>query len=56
MGVQKSGSLPNAVNRLGTYDLEEGSAAVGLEAPLTDMGYKVNVRGLNSGPHAIEIG
>jgi gamma-glutamyltranspeptidase/glutathione hydrolase len=56
MDVQKSVSLPHAVNRFGTYDLEEGSAAVGLEAPLTDMGYKVNVRGLNSGLHAIEIG
>jgi gamma-glutamyltranspeptidase/glutathione hydrolase len=44
------------VNRFGTYDLEEGTTAAQLEAPLTQLGFEVTVRGLNSGLHAISIG
>ncbi len=56
MNVQEAVSLPHAVNRFGTYDLEEGTLATDLAEALTGLGYEVNVRGLNSGLHAIEIG
>lgn len=56
MNVQEAVSVPHAVNRFGTYDLEEGTSVEALEAPLTEMGYEVGVRGLNSGLHAIAIG
>jgi len=56
MDVQQALALPHAVNRFGTYDLEADTVAADLEAPLTQMGYKVNIRDLNSGLHAIEIG
>ena len=56
MDVQQAVSMGHAVNRFGTFDLEAGSAAEGLQAELVDMGYEVSVRDLNSGLHAIEIG
>ena len=56
MDVQQALSLPHAVNWFGTYDLEADTVAVDLEPRLTEMGYKVNIRDLNSGLHAIEIG
>ena len=56
MNVQQAVSVPHAVNRFGTYDLEEGSAATALEQELTQMGYEVNIRALTSGLHAISLG
>ncbi|WP_411892062.1 gamma-glutamyltransferase [Yoonia sp. SDW83-1] len=56
MDVQQAVAMPHLVNRFGTYDVEEGSDAVSFEAPLTELGYEVNIRGLNSGLHAIAIG
>lgn len=56
MDVQQAVALPHAVNRFGTYDLEEGSAAAELAEPLEALGYKVNLRDLTSGLHVIEIG
>ncbi|NRB02000.1 MAG: gamma-glutamyltransferase [Rhodobacteraceae bacterium] len=56
MDVQQAVSLGHAVNRFGVFDLEEGSEMASLAAPLTEMGFEVSVRGLNSGLHAIEIG
>lgn len=55
MDVQQAVSMPHLVNRFGTYDLEEGTGAVDLETPLADLGFEVNVRGLNSGLHAISV-
>ncbi|MEM9969916.1 MAG: gamma-glutamyltransferase [Pseudomonadota bacterium] len=55
MDVQQAVSMPHLVNRFGTYDLEEGTDATELEAALTAMGYEVNVRGLTSGLHAIQV-
>ncbi|MFK7752604.1 MAG: gamma-glutamyltransferase [Sedimentitalea sp.] len=55
MNVQQAIAMPHAVNRFGTYDLEEGSDAVSLQAPLEAMGYKVNVRALTSGLHGIDL-
>jgi gamma-glutamyltranspeptidase/glutathione hydrolase len=56
MDVQQAVSLPHLVNRFGVYDVETGSAAEALAAPLADMGYEVNRRVLNSGLHAISLG
>ncbi|MFQ1702187.1 gamma-glutamyltransferase [Loktanella agnita] len=56
MDVQQAIAMPHLVNRFGTYDIEEGSELVTLEAPLTELGYEVNLRDLNSGLHAIAIG
>lgn len=56
LDVQQAVALPHAVNRFGVYDLEAGTPAAALQAPLEAMGYEVNLRDLNSGLHAIEIG
>lgn len=56
MDVQHAVSVPHAVNRFGTYDLEEGTAAEGLSDPLTALGFEVGTRALTSGLHAISIG
>ncbi|WP_299043925.1 gamma-glutamyltransferase [uncultured Tateyamaria sp.] len=56
MDVQQAVSLPHAVNRFGTYDFEEGTSAADLAPALEALGFEVNIRGLNSGLHAIEIG
>ncbi|MCP4320017.1 MAG: gamma-glutamyltransferase [Hyphomicrobiales bacterium] len=55
MNVQAAINMPHLVNRFGTYDLEKGSEAEKLAAPLEALGYKVNIRDLNSGLHAIHI-
>ena len=56
MNVQAAVSIPLAVNRFGTYDLEKGTSLNDMVEPLEAIGYKVNLRGLNSGLHAISIG
>jgi len=55
MDVQAAINMPHAVNRFGTYDLEEGTGAVDLQNELEAIGYEVKVRGLTSGLHAIVI-
>ncbi|MFK7874457.1 MAG: gamma-glutamyltransferase [Paracoccaceae bacterium] len=56
MDVQQAAMMPHAVNRFGTYDLEEGSSMVDMAPELEALGYKVNTRALTSGIHAIAIG
>ncbi|MCV6586554.1 MAG: gamma-glutamyltransferase [Marinibacterium sp.] len=56
MDVQAAVSMPHAVNRFGTFDVEAGTTAEGLKPDLEALGYEVNVRDLTSGLHAIEIG
>jgi gamma-glutamyltranspeptidase/glutathione hydrolase len=56
LDVQAAVALPHLVNRFGTYDVEEGTDAEALTAPLTDMGFEVNSRALTSGLHAISLG
>ena len=56
MNVQQAVSAPHAVNRFGTYDLEEGTSAADLAGPLSDMGFEVGTRALTSGLHMIAIG
>ena len=55
MNVQEAINMPHAVNRFGTYDLEEGTGAEALQSELEAIGYEVNLRSLNSGLHAIVI-
>ena len=55
MDPQAAVSLPHLVNRFGTYDLEEGTAAADLAGPLGEMGFETEVRDLNSGLHAIAV-
>ena len=55
MGIQQAISLPNRVNRFGTYDLEAGTSAERFESALTDMGFEVSIRDLNSGIQGIVI-
>ncbi|MDF1728237.1 MAG: gamma-glutamyltransferase [Sulfitobacter sp.] len=56
LDAQQATAIPHAVNRFGTYDLEEGSAAQELADPLTALGYEVNARALTSGLHIIALG
>ncbi|MEO1154277.1 MAG: gamma-glutamyltransferase family protein, partial [Pseudomonadota bacterium] len=56
MDVQAAVAMPHLVNRFGTYDLEEGTDAVALEADLQGFGFETNQRGLTSGLHAISMG
>jgi gamma-glutamyltranspeptidase/glutathione hydrolase len=55
MDVQAITAMPHLVNRFGTFDLEAGTAAADLAQPLEAMGYKVEVKDLNSGLHAIAL-
>lgn len=55
MDVQEAVSIGHALNRFGTYDLEEGTEAAALAAPLRAMGYEVKIGPQTSGLHAIAI-
>ncbi len=55
MDPQQAISLGHVVNRNGGTDLEENTAAAGLELPLSARGHEITVRNLNSGLHAIQI-
>jgi gamma-glutamyltranspeptidase/glutathione hydrolase len=55
MDVQSAINLPHLLNRFGTYDLEKDTTAEQLEKPLEKLGYKTEIRDLNSGLHAVEI-
>ena len=55
MDPQAAVAAPHLVNRFGEYDLEEGTAAADLEAPLQEMGFETTLRDLTSGLHAIAV-
>jgi len=55
MDIQSAISLPNMLNRFGTFDIEKGTSAEKLGSKLHKMGFKVNVRDLNSGLQGIII-
>ena len=55
MDVQQAVSMPHAVNRFGTFDVEEGTDAEALTEGLTALGFEVNPRALTSGLHAISL-
>ncbi len=56
MGVQDAVTMPHLVNSFGTYQIEAGTWAEDLEAPLAELGFQTNVTALTSGLHAISIG
>ncbi|SNS90429.1 gamma-glutamyltransferase [Antarctobacter heliothermus] len=56
MDVQQAVATPHGLNRFGTFDLEEGTDMVALQAPLEALGFEVSVRDLTSGLHAIAVG
>ena len=56
MDVQQAVAMPHLVNRFGKYDLEAETTAADFETALTELGFEVGVRDLNSGLHAIAIG
>lgn len=56
MDVQQAAAMGHAVNRFGTYDLEEGSDIAAMAEPLAELGYEVETRALTSGLHIIAIG
>ena len=53
MDVQDAINMPRMLNRFGRYDLEQGTDALRFKAALEEMGYKVDVRDLNSGLHGV---
>ena len=55
MNIQDAVALPHLVDRFGPMDVEKGTAAEALAAPLKAIGYEVNVTDLNSGLHGIVI-
>jgi gamma-glutamyltranspeptidase/glutathione hydrolase len=56
MDPQAAINIGHVVNRNGATDLEAGTDAADLAGPLTMLGHEVQVRDLNSGLHAIQIG
>ena len=55
MNVQATVSTPHAINRFGTFELEKGTSLENMVEPMEALGYKVKLRALNSGLHAISI-
>ncbi|MDF4985589.1 gamma-glutamyltransferase [Vibrio parahaemolyticus] len=55
MDIQQAINQPRVLNRFGTVDLEQDSAATQLQPSLEKMGFKTEIRDLNSGLHAIRI-
>ncbi|WP_340148992.1 gamma-glutamyltransferase [uncultured Sneathiella sp.] len=53
MGMQEAIDFPHFVNRNGAVDLEVDTAIADHQETLEEMGYKVNVRNLNSGLHGV---
>ena len=56
MNVQQSVSLPHAINRWGTYDIEESIDAQMLKESLSSMGYDTKIKKYFSGLNTIYIG
>ena len=55
MNVQATVSTPHAINRFGTFELEKGTSLENMIEPMEALGYKIKLRALNSGLHAISI-
>ena len=55
MDIQQAVDLPNMLNRTGTYELEENTPAAAKAPELERLGYKVQIRDLNSGVQGIVI-
>ena len=55
MDMAEAIALPHLTNRFGRYDLEAGTGAEALAAPLAALGYETRATALNSGLHGIAI-
>ena len=55
MDVQQAVATPHVLSRFGPVDIEAGTKAAALTAPLAEMGFEVNETELNSGLQAIAI-
>jgi gamma-glutamyltranspeptidase/glutathione hydrolase len=55
MDMQSAIAMPHYVDRNGTLDLEEGTSLAEQQPALETLGYKVDVRSLNSGLHGITV-
>ncbi len=55
LDMQAAISLPNAVNRNGPTDLEEGTAVADLKPRLEALGHEVRLRPMTSGLHGIAV-
>jgi gamma-glutamyltranspeptidase/glutathione hydrolase len=53
LDMQQAINLPRVLNRNGKTDLEAGTAAEKLKAPLEALGHEISVRPLNTGQHGI---
>jgi gamma-glutamyltranspeptidase/glutathione hydrolase len=56
MDAQQAVAMPHLLNRFGTFDLEENTAAQALAGPLEALGFKVALGPQTSGLGAIAIG
>ncbi len=56
LDIQAAIELPHHINRNGTLDLEAETALAAKQSLFEEIGYKVNVRTLNSGLHGIQVG
>ncbi len=55
MDVQQAVAMPHLLNRFGRFDIEAGTSAEALAAPLVALGFEVDVSAQTSGLHAIAI-
>lgn len=55
MDVDAAVALPNALNRFGSFELEEGTAAADLADDLKALGFDTEIKELNSGLQAIAV-
>ena len=55
MDIQQAINAPNRLNRFGTFELEQNTAAAQQATALEELGYAVKVQDLNSGVQAILI-
>jgi len=53
MGPAQAVAMPHMLNRFDTFELEQGTAAEAMAAPLQALGYEVKIGPLNSGLHVI---
>jgi gamma-glutamyltranspeptidase / glutathione hydrolase len=56
MDVQQAVAMPHLVNSFGTFNIEEGTTAEALQAPLEELGFETSIGALTSGLHAISLG
>ncbi len=56
MDIQATIDMPRRVNRWGTFELEDKGETKTLQSALESIGFKVEVKPINSGLHGIAIG